>query len=103
MSWTTSYNKRGVKTRKKRGGFSYQKQGYVFLKRKKMKYSEYLNTDHWKKLSLKYKRKFPRCETCMKNKSEHVHHKNYYNLGKEKYWDLISICSQCHKKKHNIE
>lgn len=65
-------------------------------------YREYLETPHWKKISAEYKEKFPICEVCRKNNSSQVHHKSYQRLGHERYWDLIAICRDCHRAKHNL-
>lgn len=65
-------------------------------------YADYLKSPKWKEKSAKYKRKFPICEYCRKNKSVHVHHRNYQNVGHEKYWDLIATCEECHKKQHGL-
>lgn len=73
-----------------------------YLKRKGLTYKQYLKSKHWNKISTKYKTKFPICEVCKKSKSTQVHHNHYENIGKEKYWDLIAICNDCHKTKHNL-
>lgn len=67
-----------------------------------IRYSDYLNSEKWREKSFRYKIKFPICEYCRKNKSVHVHHRNYQNVGHEKYWDLIATCEECHKKQHGI-
>ena len=63
-------------------------------------YNEYLQTEHWLNLSRDYKVRFPMCEKCRIRKSDDVHHRNYQNLGKERYWDLIVLCRDCHFEKH---
>ena len=67
------------------------------------KYHKYLKSPGWKRKALKYKQKYPICEVCRKNKSEHVHHTHYSSVGNEKGFDLIAICSLCHKAKHSIK
>jgi 5-methylcytosine-specific restriction endonuclease McrA len=68
----------------------------------KVEYWKYLKSEKWIEKSKKYKTKFPICECCRKNKSVNVHHQNYLNVGKEKYWDLIALCRECHMKKHGL-
>ena len=66
------------------------------------KYYQYLASEKWKKKATKYKTKFPICESCRKNKSEHVHHQTYSATRKERYWDLLALCANCHRDKHNL-
>lgn len=66
-------------------------------------YQEYLNSPRWKDIAKDYKERFPICECCKKNKSVNVHHRNYQNVGNEKYWDLIALCKECHNLKHGIQ
>jgi len=44
------------------------------------------------------------CQSCGKTiylNSFHCHHENYNSLFNEDMQDLISLCSSCHKEKHN--
>lgn len=66
------------------------------------KYNEYLQSPEWMK-----KRKEciaihgDRCVNCSGH-YDHVHHLNYERLGNEcPEFDLIPLCSACHKKVHN--
>jgi len=67
-------------------------------------YQKYLESDKWKKLRLKIlERDNFTCQDC-NNKAIGVHHLNYDYLGtdkEEKY--CISICKNCHLKRHNIK
>lgn len=74
-----------------------------FRKGTTAKYHKYLQSDKWKSKAAKYKRRYPICEVCKKNPSEHVHHTNYMRVGGERGWDLIAICAKCHKEKHGIK
>ncbi len=44
----------------------------------------------------------PICEVngC-ENQAEHVHHKNYDNVGKERLEDLLAVCKKCHGVHHH--
>lgn len=33
-------------------------------------------------------------------KAQDVHHKTYDNVGREPLSDLVSLCRECHEKKH---
>jgi len=74
------------------------------------KHQEYLKSDRWKKLRLKVleRDKFV-CKDCSKKASLNyyiildVHHTNYdYIETKEEINYCISLCRECHKKRHNI-
>jgi hypothetical protein len=67
-----------------------------------MPYDLYLQTEHWQHFSseaLKFSRY--RCQLCDKNNVEiNVHHKNYENIGRETFNDVIVLCKNCHEKHH---
>lgn len=69
-------------------------------------YKEYLLTNHWKKLKIKfYKSKLFHgcCEACgRKNCQLHIHHRTYKRLGHERLNDLVALCSYCHQDVHNL-
>jgi hypothetical protein len=72
-----------------------------FAKKKKLNsYRDYLATEHWKQKVILYKRLFPICEDCRRKPSKDLHHLYYGNIGKEKYWDLLALCRDCHYKRH---
>lgn len=74
-----------------------------FAKEKGYKsYQEYLNSPEWKKKADDYKERFPLCEYCRKKSPVNVHHRNYQNVGYEKYWDLLAVCKDCHDKAHKL-
>lgn len=65
-------------------------------------YSEYLQTEHWKKLRLEpLRRSGFRCSLCYTNAKLHVHHRTYERLGREYLSDLIALCEDCHSKFHD--
>jgi hypothetical protein len=69
---------------------------------KSMKYTDYLDTDHWKHFSnearIHYNNK---CVICNSREHLHIHHKTYKNLGRETFNDVICLCADCHKMVHH--
>lgn len=72
----------------------------------KLTYKQQLATKEWadKRLEILSRDKFT-CTKCGCKKKLQVHHKFYIN-GK-KAWEyknkaLVTLCSECHKKEHNI-
>lgn len=66
-------------------------------------YHDYLKTDDWQqKRYIVLKRDNYRCVYCG-SKATQVHHKKYakYNIGREPIEWLVSLCDECHKKKHH--
>ncbi|GEQ87434.1 hypothetical protein ULMS_29420 [Patiriisocius marinistellae] len=83
---------------------SEQKSEYNNRNSKQYKYYEYLTSHKWKELREKVKlRDNFLCQECKSEKAEEVHHLTYENIFNEKLSDLISVCSDCHKKLHKIE
>lgn len=70
---------------------------------KRITYQDYLQTDHWRDVSLAAKeRSGHRCQLCgCKDKVLNTHHNSYANVGKEEPVDLIVLCDDCHAKYHN--
>lgn len=78
----------------------------VFDNKKKYKtpyvdYKEYLQSDHWKKVSREYRQKYGKCQLCGTTGKLNVHHNNYECLYNETDKDLIVLCEECHKKFHD--
>ena len=66
-------------------------------------YREYLKSDAWqRKRYVVLKRDNWTCQECGAKATE-VHHLKYakYQIGKEPIDWLVSLCSPCHRKKHN--
>ena len=81
-----------------------QKAGYNKRNSKRYKYHIYLISEKWKELREKVKERDNfLCQECKTNKAEEVHHLTYENVFNEKMSDLISVCSDCHKKLHKSE
>jgi hypothetical protein len=73
----------------------------VFVLEMSMEYLEYLQTDHWKKLAAKVKRKAGnKCQVCNASGELHAHHRTYERKGNEAPGDVIALCSDCHKLFH---
>ena len=67
------------------------------------RYREYLKTDAWqRKRYVVFKRDNWTCQECGAKATE-VHHLKYakYQIGKEPIHWLVSLCSPCHRSKHN--
>ena len=71
--------------------------------RRRDRYRAYLKTDAWqRKRYVVFKRDNWTCQECGAKATE-VHHLKYakYQIGKEPIDWLVSLCSPCHRKKHN--
>lgn len=69
---------------------------------RRMPYSEYLQSDEWKKtrrLVLQNARN--RCQICASRSHLNVHHRRYTILGLEMFSDLTVLCQNCHAKFHD--
>lgn len=69
-------------------------------------YHKYLKSKQWReKKEVLFKVRGRKCERYKKGKCSkkiEVHHKTYENIFNEKLEDLEVLCSNCHKKEHNI-
>jgi len=68
-----------------------------------MTYSDYLQTDHWRKVSAAVKtRAGYRCELCFSPNHLEAHHKTYAHKGQELEHlnELICLCNDCHATFH---
>lgn len=41
-----------------------------------------------------------RCQECGSTIALHVHHLTYRNLGDEPHWELLTLCGDCHHRRH---
>ena len=74
----------------------------VQKEKRKLQYKKYLKSDDWKrKRYVVLKRDNWTCQECGVPATQ-VHHKKYakYQIGKEPIKWLVSLCAECHKKKH---
>ena len=70
--------------------------------RRTERYREYLKSDAWqRKRYVVFKRDNWTCQECGAKATE-VHHMKYakYQIGKEPIEWLVSLCSPCHRAKH---
>ena len=71
-----------------------------------MKYKEYLQSEHWKKVRTKKLKpvghKMRRCSICGKRWDLQVHHLQYRNWYQVKSGDLRRLCSRCHCIAHKL-
>lgn len=68
-----------------------------------MDYSDYLQTDHWKKLAAETRRLAGnRCQVCNAEGELHIHHRTYERKGDEFQSDLTCLCSNCHALFHGV-
>ena len=66
-----------------------------------MKYSDYLNTEHWKHFKSEVIRFYgASCQVCSSSDNLNVHHKTYDNRGRETFNDVVLLCRECHSKIH---
>lgn len=71
---------------------------------KNIAYKLYVKTEHWQHFrteALKFAQY--KCQLCNAKDAElNVHHKNYDNLGRETFNDVIVLCKECHEVHHGI-
>lgn len=69
-------------------------------------YTAYLNSPEWQRKRTKVlQRDNYLCQACLIRPANEVHHRSYEFVdftGKEPCFDLISICSECHHRLHEI-
>lgn len=66
-----------------------------------MTYRNYLNSTHWREIKAKiYATGHRRCAICGVDYGLNVHHMTYESLNKERFIDLLVLCSTCHRKHH---
>jgi hypothetical protein len=74
-----------------------------FLRKNRITYAEYLQTEHWAKTREKrLSQSLCYCAVCGRDNYLHVHHETYKNIGQEKMTDLKVLCWIHHKKLHEF-
>jgi len=64
-------------------------------------YQEYLQSENWrKKRQMVLARARGICEGCGLNQPYEAHHLTYARCGDEMLFDLVALCSSCHRKLH---
>jgi hypothetical protein len=67
-------------------------------------YEVYLQSEVWReKRLLVLQRDNFICQGCLKVPATEVHHLNYEDVPNELLFDLVSLCSSCHKRTHRRE
>lgn len=67
-------------------------------------YDKYLKTEEWKRRrELVFKRDNNTCQACLVRPATQVHHLTYKRIFNEPLFDLVSICTACHKEIHKGE
>ena len=89
-----------------KSAFSF-KDGKILHKNKLISYKEQLKDKRWKKLANKIrKRDKYTCQKCGSHEHLQVHHKKYIKNRLAWEYDesnLITLCSDCHKKIHDLK
>jgi 5-methylcytosine-specific restriction endonuclease McrA len=79
----------------------------VTLKRQKQardQYDEYLKTPQWEILRQRVLQRCQNvCEGCGVAPAREVHHLTYANIYNELLYQLVGLCSNCHRKAHGHE
>ncbi len=64
-------------------------------------YTRYLKSHEWKRKREKViARANGRCEGCLENPAEVVHHLSYEHVGAEFLFELVAVCQACHDRLH---
>lgn len=62
-------------------------------------YNDYLCSDEWyEKRQAVLKRDGYLCQGCRIHRASEVHHLSYEHVGDEYMFELVSLCSECHRK-----
>lgn len=65
------------------------------------KYVDYLKTPDWKaKRELVIDRENGLCQGCRSSPISEIHHATYKTLGNELIFQLVGLCSTCHRRAH---
>lgn len=68
------------------------------------RYYQYLETAAWRiKRDRVMRRASGICEACGAARANEVHHLTYDRVFEEPLYDLVAICSPCHRRVHEIE
>jgi len=87
----------------------YESRRIEFAKNQKSKsdewwewYGNYLHTDQWREKRRKVLNRDDHvCQSCLDRDATEVHHLTYARVGNEPLFDLIAVCSECHREIHN--
>lgn len=69
----------------------------------RIRYNEYLCSPAWKgKRDAVMRRDRNLCQGCLTNKATEVHHTTYAHKYDEFLFELVAVCSPCHRRWHDI-
>lgn len=72
----------------------------------KENYDSYISSDKWKALKLdRLLIDDFRCQQCKKPvtaETSHCHHTTYQDFGREKLWQIVTVCPKCHNLIHEF-
>lgn len=64
-------------------------------------YQEYLRSPEWaRRRALVLQRAGGKCEGCLSRRATEVHHTTYDHVGQELLFELVALCSTCHRTIH---
>lgn len=61
-------------------------------------YKEYLSSENWRERHTRLLK--PNCEKCGRGGDLVLHHKTYEHVGRERPWELATLCPLCHSRLH---
>ena len=75
----------------------------IDTQQRQQSYQEYLKSPEWQARRLKVlQRDRHLCQGCLERPASEVHHITYRNLRREFCFELISLCTGCHRRLHGI-
>jgi hypothetical protein len=66
-------------------------------------YAEYLRSPEWRVLRGLVISRARRCEGCGVEPPYEVHHLTYAHIGHEFLFELVALCSACHRRVHEVD
>ncbi len=63
-------------------------------------YASYLSSPQWKVLRRQVLTRDHKCRLCREVRAVEVHHLTYTHIFEESLYDLIGVCSECHRYLH---
>jgi 5-methylcytosine-specific restriction endonuclease McrA len=71
------------------------------FRERREQYQAYLRSPAWaRRRQLVMEREEGLCQGCRRSRAVEVHHRNYDHIGDELLFDLVALCSACHRKVH---
>lgn len=74
-----------------------------FEKHSEITYAEYLRSDHWKDVKVRFRQsQSPQCCLVCGQEQYDLHHRTYKNMGHERMWDVVPLCRHHHFTLHRV-